>query len=39
VPVTLKFTAGIRSETFRLTLEVPDSDVISDNELVFQLDI
>lgn len=40
VPITLEFTAGIRSETFRLTLEVPDSDVISeDNELVFQLDV
>ncbi|HEY8962527.1 MAG TPA: glutamine amidotransferase, partial [Luteolibacter sp.] len=39
-PVTLDFTAGIRTETFRIILETPENDVIGeDNELTFQLDI
>jgi uncharacterized membrane protein len=40
VPVTLDFTAGIRGENFRIVLETPESDIISeDNELTFQLEV
>lgn len=40
VPVSLEFTAGIRAETFRISLEKPEEDIIAeDNELTFQLEI
>lgn len=40
VPVTLNMTSGIRAESFKLVLETPPEDIISeDNELTFQLDV
>lgn len=40
VPVTLDFTSGIRGETFKLVLETPEEDIISeDNELTFELEV